>query len=93
MIYIDELLIKFRESGLGVLIGALIQSALSFADDLILASPDDSTSEKQRKFEYLCTSFDSTGDWSHYLETQMRKMRKVLGANYTFSREAPIRFV
>jgi len=145
-IYIDELLIKFRESGLGVPIGALIQSALSFADDLILASPDDSTSEKylqilekwcaenklrinagksgvlrcgevlqpgarrlringkelqfleeedpefkkQRKFEYLGTSFDSTGDWSRYLETQMGKMRKALGANYAFFREAPV---
>ena len=45
-IYIDELLIKFRESGLGIPIGALVQSAMSFADDLILASPNTVTSER-----------------------------------------------
>jgi len=127
-------------------LGALIQSALSFADDLILASPNASTSEKYlqilekwcsdnrlhinagksgvlrcgevqspeaqrlsisgkhlqfleeddpnfekpRKFEYLGTSFDRTGDWSRHLETQMGKMRKALGANYAFFREAPV---
>ena len=45
-IYIDELLVKFRESGLGIPIGRLVQNAMSFADDLILASPDTDTSQR-----------------------------------------------
>ena len=45
-IYIDELLRKFRDSGLGIPIGALVQAAMSFADDLLLASPDSATSQK-----------------------------------------------
>ena len=45
-IYIDDLLLKFRESGLGVPLGALTQSALSFADDLILLSSNEDDTEQ-----------------------------------------------
>lgn len=51
-IYIDELLIEFRKSGLGISIGALIQNTMSFADDLILASPDTHTSKKYMDILY-----------------------------------------
>ena len=45
-IYLDDLLIKFRESGLGIPVGALRENAFSFADDLLLLSPDTTTTER-----------------------------------------------
>ena len=45
-IYIDDLLKRFRESGLGVPLGALLVNALSFADDLLLVSPDHKTTKQ-----------------------------------------------
>ena len=55
-IYIDDLLQAFRESGLGVPIGLLTQSALSFADDLLLLSPDeDATESYLRILRQWCT--------------------------------------
>ncbi|GMU74483.1 MAG: hypothetical protein AMXMBFR44_6790, partial [Candidatus Campbellbacteria bacterium] len=48
-IYIDDLLRTFRKSGLGVPLGAFLLNALSFADDLLLISPDQETTLKYTK--------------------------------------------
>ena len=44
-VYLDDLLSKFRQRGLGVPIGQIIHGASSFADDLALVAPDKQTAE------------------------------------------------
>ena len=44
--YIDDLLRTFRDSGLGVLLGAFLLNAVSIADDLLLIPPDQETTVK-----------------------------------------------
>ena len=45
-IYIDDLLQRFRESQLGIPTGRFLHNAFSFADDLLLGSPDEETLKK-----------------------------------------------
>ena len=58
-IYIDDLLVKLKESGLGCHIGNYYFGALGYADDLILVCP---TKEGLRKMIRICESYAAEHD-------------------------------
>ena len=59
-VYVDDLLQRVRDTGIGVSVGKALLAALAFADDLVLGGDNRSMrrSRREREVDYLCSSSD-----------------------------------